>query len=136
MTTNSQKHEVSDEELRSVIADFLEMGHVENIVAMFRHDSRYFSWSGELLMDERFNVRLGMSVLFEELSMDPNEPVHLAIPSLQKVLEAEDPLYRGEAVSILGMINTEAALKAVELLRNDPSPQVREMVELVLDEHT
>ena len=34
--------EVSDEELLKVIADFLEMGHVENIVAMFADDPRYY----------------------------------------------------------------------------------------------
>ena len=51
-----KNHEVSDEELKKVIADFLEMGHIENIVAMFRRYSKYYSWTGELLRDERFNV--------------------------------------------------------------------------------
>ncbi len=55
--------EVSDKELLKVIKDFLEMGHVENIAAMFRQDPRYFQWSGDILDDERFNVRLGVSVL-------------------------------------------------------------------------
>ncbi|RUM42691.1 MAG: hypothetical protein DSY80_06765, partial [Desulfocapsa sp.] len=50
--------EVSDEELLKVIADFLEMGYVENIVAMFKQDQRYYDWVGDLIKDQRFAVRL------------------------------------------------------------------------------
>ena len=44
--------EVSESELKQVIADFLEMGHVENIVAMFRKEPLYYSWVGDILDDE------------------------------------------------------------------------------------
>ncbi|HKJ64757.1 MAG TPA: hypothetical protein VJ969_05110, partial [Desulfopila sp.] len=63
---------VNDEELKKVIADFLEMGHVENIIAMFRRNPAYFDWSGELLEDDRFNVRLGLTILFEEMQAQNN----------------------------------------------------------------
>ena len=66
-TMKQPQNEVSDQELKRVIADFLDQGHVENIVAMFRREPKYYSWTGEILSDERFNVRLGISVLFEEL---------------------------------------------------------------------
>jgi hypothetical protein len=46
------------------------MGHVENIVAMFKQDPRYYAWTGNLLQDERFAVRLDVSVLFEYLARD------------------------------------------------------------------
>ena len=69
--------EVSDEELRKVIADFLEMGHVENIVAMFKQELLYYDWVGALLKDERFAVRLGISVLFEYLLEERPDEVHL-----------------------------------------------------------
>lgn len=127
-----KNHEVSDEELKNVIADFLEMGHIENIVAMFRQDPRYYSWSGDLLKDERFNVRLGMAVLFEELHALQPDKLEKALPSLIPLLEAEEPLYRGEAVSLLGIINSPEALYHIKTKKDDPSPQVREMVELVL----
>ncbi len=71
-----KNHEVSDAELKKVIADFLEMGHIENIVSMFRQDPQYYMWSGDILKDERFNVRLGMTVLFEELK-------EMAVPDFQ-----------------------------------------------------
>lgn len=132
-TTSMQKnHDVSDEELKKVIADFLEMGHIENIVAMFRQDPKYYSWSGDLLKDERFNVRLGMAVLFEELKILQPDQLEKAVPSLLPLLDAEEPLYRGEAISLLGVVNSPEALFHIKAKKNDPSPQVREMVELIL----
>ena len=128
------KTEVSDQDLKKVIADFLDMGHVENIVAMFRREPHYYEWTGELLRDERFSVRLGLSVLFEELVEIQPDKLPLAIPSLVEVLNSEESLFRGEAVSLLGIIGTGAALSHVRKLLNDDSPQVREIVELVLEE--
>lgn len=129
----SRQH-VSNQELKRVIADFLDMGHVDNIVAMFRHEPRYYAWAGDLLRDERFSVRLGMSVLFEELRESHADHVELAIPSLVKLLDEREPLLRGEAVSILGIIGGDTALAHVRRQQDDPSPRVREIVELVLQE--
>ena len=128
------KNEVSDEELKKVIADFLEMGHVDNIFEMFRQDARYYSWAGELLDDERFAVRLGISVLFEELKAHCPDDIHLAVPSLCRTLDAAPPHVRGDAVGVLGIIGTDAALEAVRTALQDESPQVREVAGDVLEE--
>ena len=129
-----KNHEVSDEELKKVIADFLEMGHIENIVAMFRQEQKYYSWSGDLLQDERFNVRLGMAVLFEELKLIQPDKLESALNSLVPLLHHDEPLYRGEAISLLGIINSAEARKHIKTKQDDPSAQVREMVELVLED--
>jgi len=131
---NQKGIEVSDKELKTVIADFLDMGHVENIVAMFRHEDRYYRWTGDILHDERFSVRLGLSVLFEELKETEPEKLPLAIPSLLKLLQNEEPLYRGEAVSLLGIIGTDETRKIIVLSLEDDNAQVREMAELLLEE--
>jgi hypothetical protein len=128
------QNEVSDQELKKVIADFLDQGHVENIVAMFRQESKYYQWSGEILRDERFSVRLGVSVLFEELKEIQQDKLDLALPSLVELLKSEEPLLRGEAVSVLAIIGTGEALTHIRKHRDDPNPQVREMVQLVLEE--
>ncbi len=127
--------EVSDSELKTVIADFLEMGHVENIVSMFKKEPAYFEWTGELLQDERFNVRLGLTILFEELQALRMNDIARAIPSLQMLLDHESSLIRGEAIGILGIVGTNEALQLIRSQQNDPNPQVREMVALVLEEH-
>ncbi len=131
---NRSTNEVSDQELKKVIADFLDQGHVENIVAMFRREPKYYSWTGDILSDERFSVRLGVSVLFEELQAIQPDKLPLAIPSLIRLLKSEEPLLRGEAVSVLGIIGTRQAITEIGRLAGDPNAQVREMVELVLAE--
>lgn len=127
-------NEVSDKELKTVIADFLEMGHVENIIAMFRRDPTYYHWTGEILDDERFAVRIGMAILFEELKKLQPEKLPLAIPSLITLLNADSANIRGEAIGLLGIIGTDDAIKHIKRMASDPNPQVQEMVELVLEE--
>jgi hypothetical protein len=130
---DSKMDQVSNDELKRVIKDFLEMGHVENIVAMFRHEPIYYAWTGEILDDERFNVRLGVAVLFEELRTLQPEMLALAIPSLTGLLQSASALIRGEAINVLGIIGTDEAIRPVREMLGDPSPQVREMAELVLE---
>jgi HEAT repeat protein len=133
-TGEQVKDEVSDKELKKVIADFLEMGHVDNIFEMFKQDIRYYGWVGELLDDERFNVRLGIAVLFEELKVHCGDEVLLAIPSLCQVLVEAPPHVRGEAVNVLGIIGSAEALDCVRKALRDDSPQVREVAMDVLEE--
>ncbi len=127
--------EVSDDELKKVMADFLEMGHVENLAAMYRQEKRYYEWTGEILSDERFNVRLGISVLFEELKETDSNNIHLAIPSLVKLLNHEWETLRGEAISVLAIIGTQEALDHISELKTDPVPQIRDLVNDILDEN-
>ncbi len=131
-TMQQSSNSVSDEELKRVIADFLDQGHVENIVAMFRREPHYYSWTGDILRDQRFSVRLGISVLFEELQRIQPEKLPLAIPCLATVLKDDEPLLRGEAVSLLGIIGSDPALNLIKKMADDPDSRVREMVQLVL----
>jgi HEAT repeat protein len=124
--------EVSDEEVKKVIGDFLEMGHVENIVAMFKQEPRYYEMTGDLLRDERYMVRVGLAVLFEELADSRPKEVALAIPSLLPLLTENDSVLRGEAANLLGIIGTEEALAALKSLLTDPDPQVAEIVADIL----
>ena len=125
-------NEIDTEELTTVIRDFLEMGHVENIVAMFKQDTSLYALTGDLLRDERFMVRMGVAVLFEELvTMRPEETV-LAVPSLLPLLQEETNYIRGEAVTLLGIIGTKEALDALKPLVSDKDPQVAEIARDIL----
>ncbi|MBU0663543.1 MAG: HEAT repeat domain-containing protein [Proteobacteria bacterium] len=131
--------EVSDIELKKVIGDFLDMGHVDNIVAMFRREPRYYAWTGEILNDPRFQVRLGVSVLFEELrAIDPGK-IDLATPSLLALLHSvpSPPSYvRGEAVSVLAIIGSDMAMEGVRAMMGDSDPQLVEVARDILGEGT
>jgi hypothetical protein len=120
-------------DLLKVIGDFLELGHVENIVAMFKHDKNLYDLSGDLIRDERFAVRLGTAVLFEELAKERPDETSLAIPALLPLLHEENPVLRGEAATILGIIDSPVALQYLEQLANDPDPQVREIIADILN---
>jgi hypothetical protein len=129
--------EVSDAELKKVIGDFLDMGHVDNIAAMFRREPGYYDWTGEILNDPRFQVRLGVSVLFEELRLLQPEKIGLAIPSLLALLHAVPPApsyARGEAVSVLAIIGNDAAMAAVQDMAVDSDPLVAEVARDILGE--
>ena len=125
---------VTEDELKKVIANFLDMGHVENIAAMYRQDPSYFNWTAELLDDERFNVRLGISVLFEDFKAEEHPQMTDAIPSLVELFKSDWDLLRGEAISVLAIIGSKEAIGHIATMKNDPSAQVRELVEDILSE--
>jgi hypothetical protein len=131
---DSPSGEVSDEELLKVIADFLEMGHVENIVAMFADDPRYYDWTGQLLTDERFAVRLGVSVLFEYLVEEQPDQVHLAVPSLAKALQNPVNWVRGEALGVLAIIGSSEARAAIRPIVKDPDPRIADLAREIMNE--
>lgn len=120
-------------ELIKIIADFIEMGHIENIVAMFKQEKEYYQYTGDLIRDERFMVRMGMAVLFEQLAEVRKSDVSLAIPSLIPVLDEKTPYMRGDAATLLGIIGTGEAKKHLYKLINDPDPQVAEIVRDILN---
>ena len=124
----------SDENVIEVIKDFLEMGHVDNIVAMFHRYPQYYSNTGAILDDERFNVRLGVSVLFEELKTRVPDQLELALPSLLPLLSSDRPHIRGEALCIMGIIGTPAAIDYIKGMTSDSNKQIREVAEEILAE--
>ncbi|MBU0480183.1 MAG: HEAT repeat domain-containing protein [Proteobacteria bacterium] len=122
-------NDFSDDELIKVISDFLEQGLAENIVAMFRKEPELHRLTGELLKDERFMVRMGIAVLYEELAVIRPDDVGRAIPSLKPLLTNKTDYIRGEACNLLGIINTPESLTLLKRMRTDPDPQVREIVD-------
>lgn len=120
--------QVSDEGLIKTIGEFIEAGHVENIVAMFRQDPSSYRFCGELLKDERFMVRMGVVLLFEELAPEQPDQVAAAIPYLQPLLTSEEAYVRGEAVTVLTIIDTPEVADLISPLLADPESQIRDIV--------
>lgn len=122
-------------EMLALIGDIIEMGLVENIAAMFRQDCDLYALTGDLLRDERFIVRVGMAVLFEELAVTRPDDLHLAVPCLLPLLRDRIPYVRGDAATLLGIIATPEALAAIAPLLHDSDPQVAEIVRDILEGH-
>ena len=122
-------HENSGQQLHEVIADFLEMGHVDNIIAMFKQDPSCLLLSGAVIQDERFKVRMGVAVLFEELvAVLSSTVLDAAVPSLLTAMQHEASYVRGDAAFVLATIQSSEALGALAGFQHDPDPQIAEMV--------
>lgn len=120
----------SDTEMVTVMCDFLEQGLADNIVSMLKAEPRYFTLVGEVLKDERFAVRMGMVLVFEELACAGVSEVRLAIPVLAPLIKTDvQPFIRGEAVTILGLIGSEDSLALIAELVADDDPQVAEIAQ-------
>jgi HEAT repeat protein len=73
-----------------------------------------------------------VSVLFEQLVTLCPHYLPLALPSLAAQLDNPIDWVRGEAVSVLGIIGSEAALALVRSRLDDASPQVAEIAHDIL----
>jgi HEAT repeat protein len=120
--------------LKKLIADHMEDGYLENIIDMFKHDSSLYTYVGELMTDERLRVRIGVSALIETLREEDPDNVSKAIPSLFPLLKNKDPIRRGDAAYILGMIGNKDAIPFLKEIENDEDENVRTIVKEAIEE--
>jgi HEAT repeat protein len=122
------------EDLRQMIADYMENGFLENIIDMFRHDSALYGVVGELIRDERIRVRIGVTALMEELRrLDPDNII-LAQKNLLPLLDHTEPVVRGDAANLLGIIGDKASLPYLEERLSDENENVRLIAREAIDE--
>jgi HEAT repeat protein len=120
--------------LKKLIADHMEDGYLENIIDMFKHDSSLYTYVGELMTDERLRVRIGVSALIETLREEDPDNVSNAIPSLFPLLKNQDPIRRGDAAYILGIIGNRYAIPFLKEIENDEDENVRTIVKEAIEE--
>jgi hypothetical protein len=117
-----------------MIADHMENGFLENIVAMFRQDKSYYPHIGDLMGDERMQVRIGTFALVETLMAEDFESIVSAIPGIAKLLKDENPTIRGDAAHLLGIIGHKDALPFLSAISDETSALVRETIEEAIEE--
>lgn len=116
---------ISPSELKTMIADYMEKGFLENIIDMFKHDKTLYPFIGEVMTDERVRVRLGFSALVETLKKEDPENIHKAIPNILLLLKNPEPVIRGDAAYLLGIIGHKDAMPLLEEVLRDESADVR-----------
>jgi hypothetical protein len=129
----NESHDI-DTGLLPMIADYMEKGFLENIVDMFRHDSKLYSLVGKLIQDERVRVRIGVTALMEELSVLDARNVPAAVSSLLPLLDHDNPVVRGDVSNILGVIGGKDALLSLEKMLSDEDPNVKLIVREAIEE--
>ncbi len=120
--------------MKTLIADYMEKGFLENIIDMFKHDGSLFPLIGELMTDERVRVRLGVSALVETLAKEDPAPFSGAVPGIATLLKNENPTIRGDAAYLLGIIGHPDALPFLREASEDENGSVREIVREAIEE--
>ena len=112
-------------DLKTMLADYMENGLLDNIIDMFKHDQSLYAYIGDLITDERIRVRIGATALVESLRKEDPENVVRAIPHLLPLLKAEPPVIRGDAAYLLGVIGNRDVVPFLTEIINDADMNVR-----------
>lgn len=118
-------HEGTSDELRSLIADHMEAGFLENIIDMFRHDSSLYDLVGELIQDERVRVRMGVTAMMEELKIRDGYNISRAVEPLLPLLCHEEDFVRGDALNLLAIAGGKCVIPFLEEALTDKNPNIR-----------
>lgn len=112
-------------DLKKMIADYMEGGMLENIIDMFKQDKGMYSFVADLLSDERMRVRIGVTALLETLIHEDAENVKKTVPQIVSLLKDENPVIRGDAANILGIIGSSDVIPSLRELSTDGNENVR-----------
>ena len=121
-------------DLKTMLADYMENGLLDNIIDMFKHDQSLYAYIGDLITDERIRVRIGATALVESLRKEDPENVKKAIPHLLPLLQAEAPVIRGDAAYLLGVIGNRDVVPFLNEIINDADTNVRVIVEEAIED--
>ncbi|MBI5049430.1 MAG: hypothetical protein HZC11_00775 [Nitrospirae bacterium] len=78
---------MNNNDLKTMILDYMENGFLENIIDMFKHDEALYPFIIDMIKDERVRVRLGAAALVEELMKQEPEPLINIIPDIGGLLK-------------------------------------------------
>jgi hypothetical protein len=117
------------EETKKMVADYMEGGFLDNIIAMFRQDKNMYLLVGDLLADERQRVRIGMIALVETLIDGDYANVLTAIPGIGEQLINPNPTIRGDAAHLLGIIGHKDALPYLLEVKGEDHELVKETID-------
>lgn len=116
---------IDPSDIKTMIADYMEKGFLENIIDMFKHDASLYAYIGELMKDERLMVRIGISALLDTLKTEDPENISKAIPSILPLLKDKNPVLRSDAVYFLGMIGNKDVIPFLREAIEDEDENVR-----------
>lgn len=116
-------------ETKKMVADYMEGGFLENIIAMFRQDKGLYTIIGDLLGDERQRVRIGMIALVETLIDEDYIHLLAGIPGIAAQLKNPIATIRGDAAHLLGIIGHKDALPYLQEAIDEEHELVKKMIE-------
>ncbi len=121
-------------DMKTMIADYMEKGFLDNIIDVFKHDKSSYAYIGDLMTDERLRVKIGISALIETLKVEDSENIPKAIPYILPLLRNQDPVPRGDAAYLLGVIGHADAIPFLKEAVNDEDANVRVIAKEAIEE--
>jgi HEAT repeat protein len=121
-------------DMKTIIADYMEKGFLDNIIDMFKHDKSLYMFIGDLMADERIGVRIGISALIETLKVEDPENIPKAIPSVLPLLKNQNPVFRSDAAYLLGVIGYLDTIPFLEETVKDEDENVRIIAKEAIEE--
>lgn len=119
---------------KKMLADYMENGLLDNIIDMFKYDKNLYEYAGYLMADERMRVRIGVIALFETLKKEDSENISRAVPYMLPLLKDQNPVIRGDAANLLGIIGNKDAIPFLEEMLNDTDENVRIIAEEAIED--
>jgi hypothetical protein len=112
-----------------MLTDYMEGGFLDNIISLFRQDETLYPMIGDMLGDERGRVRIGTIALVETLMSEKPDTVAAAVPGVARHLKNKNPVIRGDAAYLLGIIRNRDALPFLREALGDETEAVREVAQ-------
>lgn len=119
---------MTNDELKTMVLDYMAEGYLENIIDMFKHDETLYPLVIDMIADERVRVRLGGAALVEELVKIDRVPLIRIIPDIARLLEDSNPTLRGDAAYLLGLIRHADAIPYLLKAKDDDNVFAREII--------
>ena len=119
---------MTNDELKTMVLDYMAEGYLENIIDMFKHDETLYPLVIDMISDERVRVRLGGAALVEELVKIDSVPLVRIIPDIARLLEDSNPTLRGDAAYLLGLIRHADAIPYLLKAKDDDNVFAREII--------
>lgn len=119
---------MTNDELKTMVLDYMAEGYLENIIDMFKHDETLYPLVIDMISDERVRVRLGGAALVEELVKIDRVPLIRIIPDIARLLEDSNPTLRGDAAYLLGVIRHADAIPYLLKAKDDDNVFAREII--------
>ena len=119
---------MTDDELKTMVLDYMDDGYLENIIDMFKHDESLYPLVIDMIRDERVRVRLGAVALVEELIKTNRESLVRLVPAIGRLLVDPSPTLRGDAAYLLSIIGHAEALPFLLNAKDDKNRFAQEII--------
>ncbi len=119
----------SDQGLRDYLAELIDTQRLDEAVRLARRDPHLLRLAVEMIgdLETPMGVRIGIGALLEELADDP-AALEPALEPLRALLDSGDAPVRADAAYYLGLSPDPRVRDWLDALRQDPDPEVREIV--------